>query len=262
MFNSMLLWAKTGVLALAVLLFAAGPSLAQRGHSAHAGGHGHAGVSHVGHARIGGAHIGHAGMGRAHYGVGRYGQRFAGGRHYAGLGYRNARGYGGWGRGYGGWGGGYGDWGRGYGGWGGYGDWGWNYPYYYGNYWPDYGAFYPPYTYAPDYWAPAYTDTPTAIAPAPYYQPFYPAGAAASAYNDNEASIDVLVPVPDAKLWFNGQPTAQAGLERYFVTRPLTAGQSNVYEVRAMWMVNGQAVVQTQQIQVQPGQETIVRFPR
>jgi uncharacterized protein (TIGR03000 family) len=230
MLKSMLLFAKTGVLATAALLMSAGPSLAQRGHGAHGGGH--ASHSSVGHAHIGGARFGGAHISRGNIG----------GRHFTALGRGFGRGFGGWGRGYGAWG-------------GGYGGWGWAYPYYYGGYGPDYSDYYAPYTYTPDYLAPSYAQAPT-------YQPYYPSGATASAYNGNTASVDVVVPAPGAILWFNGQKTAQTGTLRHFVTPPLTAGQNYVYEVRASWMVNGQPVTQTQQIQVQPGQETTVRFPQ
>jgi uncharacterized protein (TIGR03000 family) len=58
---------------------------------------------------------------------------------------------------------------------------------------------------------------------------------------DNSAHVLVIVP-PDADLWFNGIPTQQKGVERPFVSPPLTPGRDYSYDITARWTSNGQPV--------------------
>ena len=154
---------------------------------------------------------------------------------YAGRGY--GRGYGNYGRGY------YGDYGRGYyGGYGlGYGGYGLGYLG--GDYWPyDYGSYWgAPYYYGGyswPYWnnsAYVYPDTDYYSTYAPttnIIQPTLPVVA-------TRANVEVIVPNPQAKVWFDDTLTNQSGNDREFQTPALTS--AGVYHVRASWMQDGHA---------------------
>jgi len=199
---------------------------------------------------------------------------------------------GGWGWGGGGWGGGgWGgnNWGIGmgspyYGGYGGYGSgWGYGYPYrggYYGGYGyggPTYSAYSYPYGYGNYYGSPyVYGSTPYGstpyydttmsgtygyggqgyITPASYQQSFYPSGAQQQMPQDsNAAMIEVRMPA-DAELLVDGKRTQQTGPTRLFVTPPLTPGKTFTYELTVKR--TGDAVGQTREVQVQPGQRAVV----
>jgi len=254
----------TAALAPAVLMFAAVPAFAQRGHGGGHGGGFHAGGYHGGGYRAG-AYRGFSG-----YRGGAY-RGFSG---YRGYGYRPY--YGGYyGRGYGwrGYGLGYGllGYGLGYGlggyGLGGYGLGGYGYPYssYYGStsvYAPSYAgysSYYPPVD-TTGYVAPAdygLATSPDYAAPADYGQTA-PSGYAAPA-EDNEAHITIVVP-PDATVWFDGDQTTQTGPAREFVSPPLAPGQTYTYHVRARWTENGRPVEQERDIHVRANQQTIENF--
>jgi uncharacterized protein (TIGR03000 family) len=154
-------------------------------------------------------------------------------------------------------------WGN-YRGWGsrgvGYGNYYGNYYYgnnYYGrNY---YGGYYTPsyygipYTYGRQYYyANPIVSIPVTTEVRSYYEPLTA---------PQTAMVVVLVPQPDALVWFNGAATMQQGMERTFSTPPLDPSVSNTYTVRARWMENGQSVERDRVINVQPGQSVTVRFP-
>jgi uncharacterized protein (TIGR03000 family) len=185
----------------------------------------------------------------------RGGRGGGGGRGFSGGG---GRGFSGGGRGFGGGGFGYG--GLGYGGYG-YGGLGYGYPGYgYGGYSGGYGGYAPGY-YAPSYsYAAPYYDSSAAVAPSTTYQSYYPSGAAASGTAANTAMVQVILPSPDAQVWFNDSKTTQIGTMRHYATPPLTPGQSYTYTIRASWMANGQPVTQTHEIHVQAGQPAVVNF--
>jgi uncharacterized protein (TIGR03000 family) len=164
--------------------------------------------------------------------------------------------YGGWG--YGGWGYPYYD-GWGYGGWGYpyYGGWGYGgyWPAYYGGYWPGYYGYYAPYGYA----APVCYSyiTPTSATPSKTT----PKSQTKESAANNQATVEVTLPNPDAQVWFDDIATNQTGTVREYATPArLAAGKTYVYQLRASWMANGQLVTQTRQVQVQPGQRTTVSF--
>jgi uncharacterized protein (TIGR03000 family) len=157
-------------------------------------------------------------------------------------------------------GGGYGYGGRGYGYGGGY---------YHGGYWYGGGigigiGVYPygygyPYAYPPVVvggYAP-----PTVVVqgqPAVDTPPPLPAGETAP----KNAQIKVLVSDPNAKVWFDGNPTTSTGAERLFHTPDLTPGATNTYRIRAAWMVNGKQVTQEQVVPVQSGRGSVADFTR
>jgi len=140
------------------------------------------------------------------------------------------RGYGGYGRAYG-----YGGYARGYG----YGYGGWWWPGYY------YNAYPYPYTYSNptyDYYAP----------PAPPY--------VAAPVPSGTAAIEVIVPDPSARVWFDGTPTRLSGTDRIFQTGTLTS--NGTYCIRAAWNVGGREVSQERTVAVTPNQTTVVDFTR
>jgi uncharacterized protein (TIGR03000 family) len=217
-----------GVASLAFLLTAE-PALAQRGVR---GGGGRA---------VGGrAFVGGRGVyaGRAYYG----GYRGV----YAGRGY-----YGGY-RGY--YRPNYARWGAGFFGLPYYGL-GYGYPYNYGGYYP-YAAGYVggPGSYAARTYGtfgPVYAANTTNT-----YQSFY----AGPQGNPNSASIQVVVPDPNAQVMFDGTPTQQRGTNRSFVTPPLNPDKESHYTITATWTENGQSVTRDRRITVQPGARVRVDF--
>jgi len=163
-----------------------------------------------------------------YYRGGYYGGGYYGNRYYRGYGYYPGYGYGYYPYGYG-IGAGLLGLGRyGYGGYGGYGGSGYSYPST-----TSYSGYYDPSSQQP-----AYTDQSP----------------------PNNAEIRVLVPDPQARVWFDGNPTQQTGTERWFYTPPLQAGANNTYRVRASWMQGGQEVTQEKVVNVNPGQSTTVAF--
>lgn len=207
------------------------------------GGGGHARVGHVGgggHGRVGHggghAHVGHVGVGNhasvGHAGGGHAGVRRGGGYHNGYYHNGNRHNY---------YRGGYG-YRRGYGYYSG--DFGGYYPWYDNGGWYD---NYPSDSYY-DYPPASYDDESPYVAPA--------ATAVSPAY------IEVLVPNPQATVWFDGSLTTQTGTDRLFHTPPLTMGSAYSYRIRASWMEGGRAVTQARLVTVSPGQTATVDFTR
>ena len=109
-------------------------------------------------------------------------------------------------------------------------------PYYGSSY---YNSYYPPITYAP----------PLTI---------IPAGPAIN----NGAQIEVRLPVADASVTLNGNPTSSTGAQRLFNTPALEAGYAYSYQIAATWMQGGETVRVERTIQVAPGRTTLVDFTR
>jgi uncharacterized protein (TIGR03000 family) len=151
-------------------------------------------------------------------------------------------------------------------------------------YYPAYGYSYYYYPYSTTYvTTPAVAYTAAVPAPAVAYTPGYYAtpgsyysayynpntdlsnpGAAVSAVgpmaNGNCAHLLVVVP-PDANVWFNGIPTEQRGVERPFVSPPLTPGKDYTYDLAARWIApNGHAVEKTKSIHVRANGRSMVDF--
>jgi uncharacterized protein (TIGR03000 family) len=152
-------------------------------------------------------------------------------------------------------GGGYGRGGYGYGG-GGY---GYGAGYFGGVYLGGLGysnGYYGPFAqgYGYDY-APGYDGTPALQTPAmPLRQSYFPRTSSQS------ASVTVLVPTADAKVWFDNTATTQNGMERSFVSPALEPNQNFTYTIKARWMENGQPVNQERQVHVQAGQNITANF--
>jgi len=95
-----------------------------------------------------------------------------------------------------------------------------------------------------------YPSDTVAVPPPDYRQAFYS--------DPNAATISVIVPTPDAQVWFDDSATAQRGMERTFHTPSLQ--QAGTYTLRATWTENGRTVDRQRQIRVQPGQSVTVDF--
>jgi uncharacterized protein (TIGR03000 family) len=151
----------------------------------------------------------------------------------------------------------------GWGGWpyGGYGGW----PY--GGYggWP-YGGFMsgPQYFYSGAYVPPiVYTVSTPAADLAPRMRPaVWPAIAFRDApVQGGKAFIDVRVPTATAQVWFDGVLMRQSGVERHFVTPPLTPGEMYAFEIRASWRdVAGKELTRTRRVDVRAGEQQVVDF--
>jgi uncharacterized protein (TIGR03000 family) len=88
---------------------------------------------------------------------------------------------------------------------------------------------------------------------------FLGAHAVAGAVQQAPAAITVLVPA-DAALFFDGDPTAEKGAERRFVTPPLEVGKKYHYEIRVRWQEGGKTVERTRKVAVSGGARVRVDF--
>jgi len=124
----------------------------------------------------------------------------------------------------------------------------WNGGGYYGgrsSYYYDYPRSTYYYDVAPDYYAAPATQF--------YYEP-------APQQAPNTAQIRVLVPDPNARVWFDGNATQQTGTDRLFHTPSLQAGVANTYRIRATWMQDGREMTQERVVSVTPGRMSMVDF--
>jgi uncharacterized protein (TIGR03000 family) len=77
--------------------------------------------------------------------------------------------------------------------------------------------------------------------------------------NQRNVMVRVLVPDPDAEIWFDNAATTQRGFDRSFQSPPLENGAYS-YTIKARWMENGQPVNQERRVELQAGQGTTVDF--
>jgi len=149
--------------------------------------------------------------------------------------------------GVGGWGGGrsgfsYGrGYGRGYGYYGDYGYYGRPYRGYYGS--PRY------YGSQPYYLTPDYVMEPSSQTT----QSFYPE-------SDRRAHIRVMVPNPQAQVWFDDTPMDQQGTERVYVTPDLREGVTHSYNIKAAWQQGGQEISRVKKVEFRAGDFVTVAF--
>jgi uncharacterized protein (TIGR03000 family) len=153
-----------------------------------------------------------------------------------------------------------GRWGSG--GWGCYG--GWDYGCCYSGYYGGWGYpvccgySYPYYSYATPYYAPMVASSANYSYAMPASASNDPAGGAAQ--GNNAALIDVDCPA-NAQIFFDGNPTAQTGGQRRFLSPELAPGKTYTYEVRATWVgSDNKAVTQTREVQVQAGKRSSANF--
>jgi len=127
----------------------------------------------------------------------------------------------------------------------------------YSSYGSNYG--YQPFGYNSYYGTPAYST----LQPIPdinSYQSSYPPSNVMQPDNlGNTAMIEVTVP-PNVDLWFDGNKTQQTGSTRYFVTPPLTPGQTFSYEVRIAPPNSPDNASTTRRVEVQAGKRVSLNF--
>jgi uncharacterized protein (TIGR03000 family) len=73
------------------------------------------------------------------------------------------------------------------------------------------------------------------------------------------AEITVIV-LPNAEVFFDGQPTVQKGSQRVFASPPLEVGQKYHYHVRARWNEAGKTVEHTRKVEITAGAKVQVDF--
>lgn len=76
----------------------------------------------------------------------------------------------------------------------------------------------------------------------------------------DNAQIRVIVPDPQARIFFDGAPTQQMGTERLYHTPSLQANANNSYRIRCVHMQNGRETTLERVVTVQPGRMTTVDF--
>src|SRR5438445_4246322 len=75
------------------------------------------------------------------------------------------------------------------------------------------------------------------------------------------ARVTVIVPTPDAQVFFGDTPTRQTGTTvREFVSPPLEPGKQFQYELRAQWKQGDQTMDQKQTVDVQAGGRAVANF--
>jgi uncharacterized protein (TIGR03000 family) len=94
-----------------------------------------------------------------------------------------------------------------------------------------------------------------------YYTPNY--SMPSSEYlqaNNNFGNIRVIVPDPQAKIWFDGHLTQQSGTDRLFSTPQLQVGTSAAYTIKCTWMQAGREMSQERVVSVSAGRTAMVDF--
>lgn len=122
------------------------------------------------------------------------------------------------------------------------------------------GGLYGGYGYGSGYYSPYYGNS-YYSAPSYAYPQAAPYNNQPAPVTDDYAHIRVLVPDPQAKVWFDGAATSSTGTDRIYHSPALAAG-SYSYRIRASWMQKGEPVTQEAVVNVTPGQTAVVDFTR
>jgi uncharacterized protein (TIGR03000 family) len=201
--------------------------------------------------RVGGVSVGGF-AGRGYYGGGYYGGGFGRGYYgsgfYPGYGFGYSRGY--YGSGF------YPGYGYGY-------TRGYAYPYAYSGLTYSYPATtynYPATTYS--YPSTAYVAPQSGVVLSTSgYSPID----SGAGFTTGRASVGAVITakVPDnAEVWFGDHRTSSTGPARTFESPPLEPGRDYSYNIKARWQQDGREVTQTKKVDVWPGAQVSVEFPR
>ncbi|MCI0458148.1 MAG: TIGR03000 domain-containing protein [Gemmataceae bacterium] len=88
-----------------------------------------------------------------------------------------------------------------------------------------------------------------------------PAQAQSFSQPGTQAVIRVIVPAPNAKIWFDQvRMPPQDATCRLFVSPPLERRKSYFYVVKASWVQDGREVSDEREVTVRPGEESRVDF--
>lgn len=104
------------------------------------------------------------------------------------------------------------------------------------------------------YYAPGYAYTNGGYQSTDVRQSFY------SGPNQNTAMVQVILPNPDAEVWFDNAPTTQRGMDRFFQSPPLEGQGNYQYTIKAKWNQDGKAVEQERRVDLTPGRPVMVDF--
>ena len=83
---------------------------------------------------------------------------------------------------------------------------------------------------------------------------------AAPAERGDRASVRVMVPTREAKVWFENEATKQQGTDRLYTSPPLERGRPYHYTIKASWLENGREITREQTVPVRAGQEAVANF--
>ena len=75
-------------------------------------------------------------------------------------------------------------------------------------------------------------------------------------------TIEVRVPIENAQVFVNNQPTKQTGMVRMFGSPALPAGAKYQYEIRVEWSADGQSHVVKETLIGAPGEKLIADFAK
>jgi len=88
------------------------------------------------------------------------------------------------------------------------------------------------------------------------YQSFYPG-------SQGNGNVLIHMSVPEnARVWFDGRPTTRQGMEREFMSPPLSGGRDYIYRVRVQWMEGGRPVSEVRDVTVHAGDRIDLNFGR
>jgi uncharacterized protein (TIGR03000 family) len=119
-------------------------------------------------------------------------------------------------------------------------------------------SYYPDYSYnyqQGGYYAPAFG------AQSGWNEYDRPFGTSMSSMGNNQVLIRVIVPRPDARVTFEGEPTRQMGFDRLYISPPLEPGQKYAYTIKATWQdTNGKQVNKTDTLHVRANELLVADF--
>jgi uncharacterized protein (TIGR03000 family) len=74
--------------------------------------------------------------------------------------------------------------------------------------------------------------------------------------------LQFVLPEADASIWIENQLIAGTGTEREYSSAPLETGYRYYYNLKASWLLDGERITLERQVEVTPGQTTVVDFTR
>jgi uncharacterized protein (TIGR03000 family) len=77
---------------------------------------------------------------------------------------------------------------------------------------------------------------------------------------DGSATIEAMLPDPDAKLWVDGKETVSRGATRRYATPPLQAGYKYMSTIRAAWQKDGEIHMVERQVPLSANGRVVVDF--
>lgn len=125
------------------------------------------------------------------------------------------------------------------------------------------GYYYPSYYYPSDYYyAPSYYSYPPTTYTYPRTTMAYPPTSppAPEALAANQAKIQVVLPDPEAQVFFDGSKTSSLGRVRLYDPPTVSPGQTLTYKISVTWNQGGTPVSDVRVVNVVGGRVTVVDF--